>query len=83
MAHTAVEPGGRAIAGSGHRANTAIFSRLHQVLLAALPAPHPEESTLLIRLRIFKSGRTSTGKAGQVSISSITLFPSSGKHAER
>ena len=52
--------------GLGIGANTAIFSLLHQVLLAALPAPHPEELALLSSPPDFKSGRTSTGKAGDM-----------------
>jgi hypothetical protein len=41
----------------GIGANTAIFSLLHQVILAALPAPHPEELALLTSPPDFKSGR--------------------------
>jgi predicted permease len=52
--------------GLGIGANTAIFSLLHQVLLAALPAPHPEELALLTSPADFKGGRTSTGKAGDM-----------------
>lgn len=69
--------------GLGIGANTAIFSLLHQVLLA-LPAPHPEELALLTSLPDFKGGRTSTGKAGDMEyLFNYPVFRSLEEHAQR
>jgi predicted permease len=69
--------------GLGIGANTAIFSLLHQVLLAALPAPHPEELALLTSPKDFKSGRTSTGKAGDMEyIFNYPVFRRLEEHAQ-
>jgi putative ABC transport system permease protein len=69
--------------GLGIGANTAIFSLLHQVLLAALPAPHPEELALLTSPPDFKGGRTSTGKAGDMEyVFNYPVFRSLEEHAQ-
>jgi hypothetical protein len=43
--------------GLGIGVNTAIFSLLHQVVLSALPIPHPEQLVLLTAPGEFKNGR--------------------------
>ena len=48
----------------GIGANTAIFSLLHQVVLASLPVEKPEELVLITSPGEFKSGRSSTNDSG-------------------
>ncbi|HYL76839.1 MAG TPA: ABC transporter permease [Bryobacteraceae bacterium] len=50
--------------GLGIGVNTAIFSLLHQVVLSALPIPHPEQLVLLTAPGEFKNGRTSDNDSG-------------------
>ena len=50
--------------GLGIGANTAIFSLMHQAILAALPVAHPEELALPTSLADLKNGRTSTNDSG-------------------
>jgi putative ABC transport system permease protein len=50
--------------GLGIGVNTAIFSLLHEVVLSALPIPHPEQIVLLTSPGDLKHGRTQNGDAG-------------------
>jgi len=50
--------------GLGIGVNTAIFSLLHQVVLSALPIPHPEQLMVLTSPGEFKHGRTSDNDSG-------------------
>jgi putative ABC transport system permease protein len=50
--------------GLGIGVNTAIFSLLHQVVLSALPIPHPEQLVLLTSPGEFKNGRSSDDNSG-------------------
>ena len=50
--------------GLGIGANTAIFSLLHQMVLASLPVQHPEELVLVTSRGEFKNGRTSDDDSG-------------------
>ena len=50
--------------GLGIGVNTAIFSLLHQVVLSALPVPHPEQLVLLSSPGDLKNGRTSDNDSG-------------------
>jgi putative ABC transport system permease protein len=50
--------------GLGIGANTAIFSLLHQIVLASLPIPHPEELVLVTSPGEFKDGRSSSDNSG-------------------
>ena len=50
--------------GLGVGANTAIFSLLHQIVLASLPVQHPEDLVLLNSPGEFKSGRSSDDDSG-------------------
>src|ERR1700686_3879992 len=50
--------------GLGIGVNTAIFSLLHQVVLSALPIPHPEQLVLLTAPGEFKNGRNSDNDSG-------------------
>src|SRR5882672_5434438 len=52
--------------GLGIGINTAIFSLLHQVVLSALPLPHPERLVLLTAPGEFKNGRTSDNDSGSM-----------------
>lgn len=52
--------------GLGIGANTAIFSLLHQIVLASLPVQKPEELVLLTSPHEFKSGRGSTNDSGNM-----------------
>lgn len=52
--------------GLGIGANTAIFSLLYQMILRSLPVERPEELVLLNSPGEFKSGRSSTGNAGNM-----------------
>ncbi|HJZ97854.1 MAG TPA: ABC transporter permease [Candidatus Solibacter sp.] len=59
--------------GLGIGANTAIFSLLHQVVLASLPVQHPEELVALHSPGELKGGRSSTTMAG--GMNSIFSYP--------
>jgi predicted permease len=48
----------------GIGANTAIFSLLHQLVLASLPVPHPEQLVVLTSPNEFKNGRASSNDSG-------------------
>ena len=50
--------------GLGIGANTAIFSLLHQMVLASLPVPHPEQMVLVNSPGEFKSGSNSEDNSG-------------------
>jgi putative ABC transport system permease protein len=50
--------------GLGIGVNTAIFSLLHEVVLSALPIPHPEQIVLITSPGNLKNGRSSTGDSG-------------------
>ena len=50
--------------GLGIGVNTAIFSLLHEVVLSALPIPHPEQIVLLTSPGDLKHGRTSDNDSG-------------------
>src|SRR5262245_56258783 len=50
--------------GLGIGANTAIFSVMHQIVLASLPVEKPEDLVLITSPGDFKSGRSSTNDAG-------------------
>ncbi len=52
--------------GLGIGANTAIFSLLHQAILASLPVAHPEELAMLTSPADLKSGHVSSNQAGHV-----------------
>ena len=52
--------------GLGIGVNTAIFSLLHQVVLASLPIPHPEQLVLITSPGDLKNGRTSTNDSGDM-----------------
>src|SRR5690348_16398309 len=51
--------------GLGIGANTAIFSLIHQIILASLPVDHPEQLVLVTAPGEFKNGRTSNDEAGE------------------
>src|SRR5512146_723442 len=48
----------------GIGANTAIFSLLHQMVLASLPVDHPEQLVLVTSPGEFKDGRSSSDDSG-------------------
>ena len=50
--------------GLGIGANTAIFSLLHQIVLASLPVERPEDLALVTSPQEFKSGRSSSDNSG-------------------
>ncbi|MGA2116623.1 MAG: ABC transporter permease [Bryobacteraceae bacterium] len=50
--------------GLGIGVNTAIFSLLHQVVLSALPVPHPEQLVLLTSPGNLKNGSTRSNNSG-------------------
>jgi putative ABC transport system permease protein len=50
--------------GLGIGVNTAIFSLMHQVVLSALPIPHPEQLVLLTSPGDLKNGRSSDNDSG-------------------
>ncbi len=52
--------------GLGIGANTAIFSLLHQIVLASLPVEKPEQLALLTSPDEFKNGRGSTDNSGNM-----------------
>lgn len=69
--------------GLGIGANTAIFSLLYQMILSALPVPHPEQLVILNSPGEFKSGRTAANAAGGVdSIFSYRVFRELEKHPQ-
>src|ERR1700689_3326111 len=53
--------------GLGIGVNTAIFSLLHEVVLSALPIPHPEQLVLLTSPREFKNGSPRSRDSGDES----------------
>jgi predicted permease len=68
--------------GLGIGANTAIFSLLHQIVLASLPLPHPEELVLATSPHEFKSGRGSTNNSGDMDyVFSYPFFRELEKHS--
>jgi len=69
--------------GLGIGANTAIFSLLHQLVLSALPVPHPEQLVLVTAPREFKSGRSSSDNSGnQDYIFSYPVFRALEKNSQ-
>jgi hypothetical protein len=69
--------------GLGIGVNTAIFSLLHQVVLSALPLPHPEQLVLLTSPGDLKNGRTSDNDSGgQDYIFNWRTFRELEKHTE-
>ena len=66
----------------GIGANTAIFSLLHQIVLASLPVPHPGELVLATSTHEFKSGRGSTNDSGNMDyVFSYPFFRELEKHS--
>src|ERR1700684_1426367 len=69
--------------GLGIGVNTAIFSLLHQVVLSALPIPHPEQLALLTSPGNLKHGRTSSNDSGDENfIFNWRTFRELEKHTE-
>src|ERR1035438_7362027 len=69
--------------GLGIGANTAIFSLLHQIVLASLPVHNPEELVLITSPGEFKSGRNSNDDSGgQDYIFSYPMFRELEKRAQ-
>jgi putative ABC transport system permease protein len=69
--------------GLGIGGNTAIFSLLHQVVLSALPIPHPEQIVLLTAPGEFKRGSTSDNDSGNMDyIFNWHTFRELEKHGE-
>jgi putative ABC transport system permease protein len=69
--------------GLGIGVNTAIFSLLHQVVLSALPIPHPEQLVLLTSPGEFKNGRSSDDDSGGMDyIFNWRTFRELEKHTE-
>ncbi len=69
--------------GLGIGANTAIFSLLHQAILASLPVAHPEELALPTTPADLKEGRVSTGDAGHADhVFSYPVFRALELHPE-
>jgi predicted permease len=69
--------------GLGIGANTAIFSLLHQIVLASLPVQKPEELVLVKSPGEFKDGRSSSDDSGkQDYIFSYPMFRELEKHAQ-
>ncbi len=69
--------------GLGIGVNTAIFSLLHQVVLSALPIPHPEQLALLTSPGDLKHGRTADDDSGgQDYIFNWRTFRELEKHTE-
>jgi putative ABC transport system permease protein len=67
----------------GIGANTAIFSLLHQMVLASLPVDHPEQLVLITSPQEFKSGRSSNDDAGDSNyIFSYPVFRALEQHAQ-
>jgi predicted permease len=68
--------------GLGIGANTAIFSLLHQIVLASLPVAHSEELVLATSPHEFKSGRGSTNDSGNMDyVFSYPFFRELEKHS--
>jgi putative ABC transport system permease protein len=69
--------------GLGIGVNTAIFSLLYQVVLSALPIPHPEQLAILTSPGNFKNGRSSSNDSGGSSyIFNWRTFRELEKHTE-
>src|SRR4051794_29407516 len=69
--------------GLGIGANTAIFSLLHQLVLASLPIERPQELVLVTAPGEFKGGRNSTNNSGGMDyIFSYPDFRGMEKHAQ-
>ena len=69
--------------GLGIGANTAIYSLLHQVILAALPVANPQQLVLLTAPADTKGGRNSTSGAGDMEyIFSYPMFRELEKRPE-
>jgi len=69
--------------GLGIGANTAIYSLLHQVILASLPIERPQQIVLLTAPADTKGGRNSTGSAGDMEfIFSYPMFRELEKRPE-
>ena len=69
--------------GLGIGVNTAIFSLLHQVVLSALPIPHPEQIVLLTAPGEFKNGSSSDNDSGGMDyIFNWRTFRELEKHSE-
>ncbi|MGA3187516.1 MAG: ABC transporter permease [Bryobacteraceae bacterium] len=69
--------------GLGIGVNTAIFSLLHEVVLSALPVPHPEQLVLLTSPGNLKNGRTGDNDSGGMDyIFNWRTFRELEKHAE-
>jgi putative ABC transport system permease protein len=69
--------------GLGIGVNTAIFSLLYQVVLSALPVPHPEQLVLLTSPGNLKHGRTwDNNSGGQDYIFNWRAFREFEKHTE-
>jgi putative ABC transport system permease protein len=69
--------------GLGIGVNTAIFSLLHQVVLSALPIPHPEQLVLLTAPGEFKNGRSWDNDSGGMDyIFNWRTFRELEKHTE-
>src|SRR5215471_10382868 len=68
--------------GLGIGANTAIFSLLHQIVLASLPVEKPEELVLVTAPGEFKGGRSATNDSGGMDyVFSYPFFRVLEKHA--
>ena len=69
--------------GLGIGANTAIFSLMHQAILAALPVAHPKSWSLPTSPADLKNGRISTGDAGHANhVFSYPVFRTLELHPE-
>jgi putative ABC transport system permease protein len=69
--------------GLGIGVNTAIFSLLHQVVLSALPIPHPEQIVLFTAPGEFKNGRGSNNDSGDMDyVFNWRTFRELEKHTE-
>jgi putative ABC transport system permease protein len=69
--------------GLGIGVNTAIFSLLHEVVLSALPIPHPDEIVLLTSPGDLKHGRTYNGDSGGMDyVFNWRTFRELEKHSE-
>jgi len=69
--------------GLGIGVNTAIFSLLHQVVLSALPVPHPQQIVMLTAPGNLKNGRSSDNDSGDMNyIFNWHTFRGLEKHTE-
>jgi putative ABC transport system permease protein len=69
--------------GLGIGVNTAIFSLLHEVVLSALPIPHPEQIVLITSPGDLKHGRSSSSDSGDMDyIFNWRTFRELEKHTE-